>query len=134
MTNRERMELFYANAAAGDHEAVNAMIHPDFVGYEADGLPYAGVYKGLEGWHHLCATVYGTWEKFTPKLQYILGDPEDRIFAAMLETSATVPGTGEKIETYILEQWVFKDGLICEVRPFYWDTALLRDAVARAKR
>ena len=133
MTNRQRMEQFYACAASGDHETVNAMIHPDFIGYEPDGLPYGGVYKGIEGWFNVVQTVFGTWENFTPRLKYILQDDKDEIFAAGLHTTGKVAATGETFDTFILEQWKFKDGLICELRPFYWDTALLAGLHARGK-
>jgi ketosteroid isomerase-like protein len=132
-TNRQRLERFYQSAGAHDTDAVGALIHPDFAGYEADGLPYAGVYRGVAGWWKLVETVYGTWQDFAPVIEAVLGDEADEKFCVMLRVTGADAKSGEKFETAIAEYWRFKDEKLVEVRPFYWDTHLLHEVHKRSQ-
>lgn len=133
-TNRAKVERFYQFALAGDTAGINSLLHPQFIGYEADGLPYAGTYHGVEGWWHLVQTVYSTWKDFTPEIQYIMTDDSGQRVGAMLKISGADITSGEKFQSTLFELWGFQDGLISEVRPYYWDTQMLSEIYKRGKQ
>ncbi len=42
-------------------------------------------------------------------------------------------GSGEKLDWPLLQYFKFREGLILELWPFYWDTAALVDQLQRGK-
>ena len=60
-TPREMLAKVYATAGTRDWDAVEALIHPDFVLYEANSLPFAGEWRGKDALQRCAAAMYGTW-------------------------------------------------------------------------
>lgn len=123
---QELVAQLYGHVAAGDMVAAEAMIHPEFRGEEAAGLPHAGIYEGVAGWHRLLETVMSVFSEFVPSVEYLLADDTGTRVAAMVGLKVRSAATGERAETSLLELWEVRDGLIKAVKPYYWDTHLLR--------
>ncbi len=123
---KECVATFYGLFAAGDMAAVDAMIHPEFRAEEAAGLPYAGLYEGLAGWHRLIGAVTATYSEFSPQVDYLMTDDSGLRVAAMVRLTFRSAATGRSGETSLMEIWEVQDGLISAVRPYYWDTHAVR--------
>jgi ketosteroid isomerase-like protein len=126
MSPQEIIFRFYELVVQGDIAGAEALVHPDFIGEEAASLPYAGTYKGLEGWRRLLANVGSVFTEFMPTVEYALTDETGTRVIVMVGLTGRSIKTGERFETSMLELWELRDGLISLVRPYYWDTHLLR--------
>jgi uncharacterized protein len=124
MKHRKFCERFVAALAAGDFDTMGTMLHPDFVVVEADGLPYAGIYRGLDGWRALSRAVVETWAGFSIRPIAFLGETSNT-FVVRFAISGRSRKTGNAFETTVLELWQFRDGLLAAIDPYYWDTHLL---------
>jgi ketosteroid isomerase-like protein len=129
MKHRLFCEQFLAALAAGDWVAMDAMLHPDFEVIEADGLPFAGIYRGPKGWRELSNAILATWSGFQLRLLEMHGGDED---AAILRfaMSGRSRKTGRAWETTALELWNIRDGKLLRIDPYYFDTDLLAKADA----
>lgn len=124
MSHREFCERFVAAIQVGDRDAMAAMLHPDFVVVEPEGLPYRGVYRGVDGWFALTKAVIGAWGTFKLETLEHLGETADS-FVVRFGLSGRSRKTGRSFETTVLELWRFKDGKLIEILPYYFDTHLL---------
>jgi ketosteroid isomerase-like protein len=117
-------EQFVAVMQKGDFSALAGLLHADFVVREAQGLPYAGEYRGIEGWRALSKAVIGTWANFNLQLLEVLGETADTL-VVRFALSGRSRRTGTPFETTVMELWRFRDGRLSEIVPYYWDTHLL---------
>lgn len=129
MKYRGFCEQFVAALGVGDWARMEQLLHPDFEVVEAAGLPYAGVYRGAEGWRRLSDAVLSTWSGFRLALMEMHGGNED---AAVLRfaMSGRSRKTGTAWETSVLELWKFRDDRLIRIDPYYFDTHLLARADA----
>jgi uncharacterized protein len=124
-TNRERLQRFFTAVLAGDQAAQRSLIHPDFVLYEADGLPYAGMYRGTEGWFAAFGKIATTWADMKIEQKLLIGEPDAEEFAWFMSMSGRAATTGKKFETTVFELWSVRDGKVFSIRPHYWDTHMM---------
>lgn len=127
MSNRACLERFFAATMANDRATVEAILHPDFTVYEADGLPYAGVYKGHQAWWQLFDGMAGIWRDIRIESLELIGEPNGESFGWFMRMSGKAAKTGKPFSTTIFERWVVKDGMAMEVRPHYWDTKMMAE-------
>lgn len=129
MKHRAFCEQFIAALGRGDWGTMEAMIHPEFEVVEAEGLPYAGTYRGFEGWRRLSEAVLETWSSFRiSAIEMHGGDAESAIIRFAI--SGRSRRTGNPWESSILELWKFRDGRLARIDPYYFDTHLLAKADA----
>lgn len=121
-TNKQILQRFITAAQSLDDETVQALMHPDFVVHEAAGLPYAGEYRGLEGWQRLFSTVVGIWKDVSIKTEMYMGADDAENFAVLMIFAGKSPDGEEAFQTRILEHWRLQDQKVIEVWPHYWDT------------
>lgn len=121
MSHRAFCERFLAALAAGDFDAVGAMLDPDFLLEEAAGLPYAGTYRGVDGWRALSKAIVATWGGFRARILEFPGETADTL-VVRLAISGRSRKTGTPFESTVLELWRFRDGRLREIVPYYWDT------------
>jgi uncharacterized protein len=121
MSRRAFCERFFAAITSGNVDAVAELLDPDFVVTEADGLPYAGTYRGLEGWRALSKAIVGAWGGFKLQPLEYLGETEDTI-VVRFAISGRARKTGTPFESTVLELWRFRGERLREIVPYYWDT------------
>ncbi|HEY3743328.1 MAG TPA: nuclear transport factor 2 family protein [Bryobacteraceae bacterium] len=124
-TNRQKLERFFHAFHYGTIQS--ELMHPDFLVEEADALPYGGVYRGLRGCEALARKISATWSDIEITTQFILGNENADQFAAMQRMKGRSRRSGTPFDTTVFELWSFRDGLITEVRPYYWDTKMMAD-------
>jgi len=110
----------------GDREAMNLLLHDEFLLIEPEGTPYPGIYRGAEGWWQFWEKFSGTWSDVEiADHRIFLGDSPDEC-AIMMSLTGKSRATGERFQTSLIENWRFRDGKILEMHPHYCDTYYLR--------
>jgi ketosteroid isomerase-like protein len=128
MEYRAFCDRFLAALQAGDWPAMERMLHPDFEVVEAEGLPYAGVYRGFTGWRGLSDAILSTWSGFRIALIEMHGGDDAAVLRFAI--SGRSRRTGRSWNSSVLELWKFRDGLLARIDPYYFDTHLLAKADA----
>ena len=99
---------------------------PDVVLYQADSLPYGGVWRGHDGLERFFLAMSRAWEAFEMVDQEFLSDTSPLV--VLTRVRARARATGRELRFPILRTITVVDGLIAEVHPFYWDTAVIGEA------
>jgi len=115
------LSAVYAAAGARDWETVESLIHPDFVLYEAECLPFGGEWRGKDALQRCAAAMYGTWAEASVDIHDITGGESHAV--TVLTLTMTSKRTGETFSQTVNEAGVFEDGLLRELRIHYFDAA-----------
>ena len=112
-----------------DFSSMAATLHPDCLMVQPDSLPYAGEWRGHEG--------YKAWMNAFSDAWGSLSVNDSRIYVAEADTvfsRSTVVGivraTGQQIRYPLLQMITVRDGRILRIEPFYWDTHHILTAFA----
>lgn len=124
---QETMAKWVPALAAYDVDAVNALLHPDFKLYEPDGVPYCGEYAGKEGFWELWEKFCATWTDVSISGHHIFESTTEDACAVLMYLSGKAVRTGKDFSTSLIELYRLKDGLIIEIKPFYFDTKYLAE-------
>lgn len=120
---------FYEAGARGDLPAMLALLATDFVAYESDSLPFAGVYQGSQGFVQLLQTVSSLFHLDIHADEFV--DSGDRVIAFVKGQFTPVDG-GAPIPVDIAEVWTLRHHEIVELRPYYWNPKPLYDYVVNS--
>jgi len=121
--NKQIVRDFLNASQIGDHETMAILLHPDAEIREADSLPYAGVYHGLEGFLNLVKTVFTSFRDTKVKIEDIIGEGDMVIVLASL--SGYSKHSDERFRMPVAEVWRVVDSRIRSITPYYFDTARL---------
>lgn len=121
------VQAFYASIFIGDWAGVQKCLSKNFEVLEADSLPYGGRYVGLEALQGLFGQVVSYWDDLKIEPQGLTSG--DGYVIGLLQFSGTSKRTGQKVSMPIAEVVDFEDGLISRIRPIYWDTKTLSEAI-----
>ncbi|MFI6580885.1 nuclear transport factor 2 family protein [Embleya sp. NPDC050493] len=123
------LETFFAAEAAyiagggrgkASFEALAACLAPDVVMYQSPGLPYGGPRYGPSGIEDFMAAMSEAWREMEFLEQRFAVDGES--VAILNRGLLTARATGRVLDTWVMQMITVRDGLITEIRPFYWDT------------
>lgn len=126
--NAETMKRFYDAIFANDWAGVEKVVSKNLTVYEADGLPYRGEYRGVEELKALFARVLSYWDD--PNIEVKAITSGGGYAVGVLQFSGASKTTGKKISMPIAEISEFEDGLISSIKPVYWDTKTISEAIA----
>ncbi len=112
---------FYAASAAGDFELARSMMTDDFKITEADDLPFGGVYSGKGALEELYAKVMGMMNIAELKHSHMMVG--DGCVCCMVHL---VPASGGEPIT-LMELFLFDGELLAEIRPYYFNTARVKE-------
>lgn len=124
MSHKPFFERFMAATRTGDKAALTEMVHPDFELIEPTGVPYAGAYRGVDGWRKLSKAVIEAWEDFRVEPLAFPGETGNT-FTVHMRLSGRSRKTGRPFSMSVLELWTFKDGQLTSIAPHYFDTHLI---------
>jgi ketosteroid isomerase-like protein len=113
-------QAIVAAMQAGDIDGLLARCHPDLEVYEADSLPYPGVYRGREGFRELLGKILALSELSIDEAT--IRDAGDDVVFIYMEVTLTSRASGRSLHTQILEMETFQDGLVRRMDVFYKDT------------
>lgn len=119
------VDRLYAAAGAGDWETANALLTDDFVAWESNALPMAGAYRGKNGLRDLFAHAMGMVDVVALDRSDLLTGPDSAIAVLTMRFADPALAPAE-----LCEMFRFRDGLCCEIKPYYYDPALFHAAVA----
>lgn len=130
MTDEEKravIEALYAATGAGDFDAAEQYLTDDFFITEADSMPFAGVYRGKTALRELFVKVMGMMDVAGLDVveHCVGGDHGVTILQFKFADPALAPAP-------LCEMFRFRDGKVCEIRPYYFDPAPIH-AACRAK-
>ena len=126
------VDTYFALVAAlksEDEAAIRALISPDFVMYEDEGMPYGGVYRGQDGFFELIDKVWRTWGGTHFEPLYQIADPAGSMVCAVVGFRGTPGQSTEAVEALINEVWEFRNGQAVEARVWYFDAPRLCRAI-----
>ncbi|MFI7387203.1 nuclear transport factor 2 family protein [Streptomyces sp. NPDC049813] len=117
-------------AAGGPGDASFDLLAPFFAPhvalYQADALPYGGVWRGHAGMTRFFLRMGEVWEQFTMVDQEFLATGETAVVHTQIRARAHA--TGRELSFPLLQAIKVEHGQITEVRPFYWDTRAIAEA------
>lgn len=125
MNKIEITKQLYSAAVAGDWQALEKYVHPDFAIIESEGLPYAGRYEGIQGFQDIVKIVFKYFDRLAVEpTHYMEGDG---YVVAIVSFKARGKLTGESFETDLLELFRFEGDRVIEIKPYYWNQQLIND-------
>ncbi|MCC2279820.1 nuclear transport factor 2 family protein [Streptomyces sp. ET3-23] len=131
LTGMYRAEAEYLTAG-GPGEApfdpLASFFAPDVVLHQADALPYGGIWRGHAGLQKFFVAMSRTWASFAMEEQEFLTTGETAVVLTRIRARARA--SGRELAFPVLQTIRVEDGRISEVRPFYWDTAIIAEACA----
>ena len=121
MSNPDIQQRFVAAVFAGDSATLAALCHDDFVLEQGETMPYAGTYRGAEGFLRFLGIFGETLdiEKLEPVRSYLCSDPDWLV--SEFDLVATVKATGQRYATSLLERWQFSQGKVITIKPHYFE-------------
>lgn len=120
MGNPDVQQRFVAAVFAGDAATLTELCHADFVLEQGAAMPYAGTYRGAEGFLAFLGKFAETLdiEKLEPVRTYACSDPDWLV--SEFDLVATVKATGQRYATTLLERWQFSGGKVITILPHYF--------------
>jgi ketosteroid isomerase-like protein len=126
------VRAFYDGVVRRDAEAIADLVSRSFredaTVVWPEGLPYGGRVEGSRRLAKLFAGMAASPQPVGPDgLEVVcVVDGGDRV-AAQLTFRWHAPGSAGWVRSGALELWTFVDGLVSEIRAYYWDTAACQD-------
>jgi len=112
----------YAASGAGDWAKAESMLTDDLVIHEADGLPMAGTYTGIHALQDLYKSVFATLK--VESLETVA-----RCYGGEYAVCILKMHFGKGLEpAELTEVFRFRDGKVCEIKPYYFDPAPVKAA------
>jgi ketosteroid isomerase-like protein len=114
-------QRFVAAVFAGDGDTIRSLCAPDFELLEGSGLPFAGVFRGAEGFLAFLGVFNDTFELeyLNPVRHYASDDPDRMAFD--FELRGVHRATGEAFESSLVELWTFREGKVVTIKPHYFN-------------
>jgi ketosteroid isomerase-like protein len=119
----------YAAFASGDADTIEAILHPDVVWVESEGIPYGGTFIGRDAvFEGVFAKIAGEWENFTAEVDEIFS-AEGRRVVTLGHDSGTYVATGRSMVAPTASFWTLNGQ--CQVIHFqqFIDTLQVRSAI-----
>jgi uncharacterized protein len=114
-----------------DFSGMAATMAPDFIGYQTSALPYAGTYIGPAGMQEWSQKMGSWWSAIDVRDPEIFEKEGSDGVVVLSTVHATVAKTGEKLVLPFAQEVRvdLEKGVMTEMRPFYWDVALVNKAL-----
>ena len=115
------VERFYEGSLGNDLNILAEVLDPDVVVHEAPSLPFGGAHIGRTAVLGLMRTLRAGIDLDSVVREDVLVRGERA--AAFLKVPFVLPGAADVQGMPIVETFIVRDGLITEIRPYYFDTA-----------
>lgn len=108
----------YAATGVGDWDKAASMLTDDFFVTEADTLPMKGVYRGKNALRDLYTKVMGMMDVAGLEIVETCAGKDHAV--TILSFRFADPSLAP---AHLCELFRFRDGKVCEIRPYYFDPA-----------
>jgi len=122
---------FYDCALRSDVAAIAEILHPEVVVHEAASLPFGGAHTGRAAALKLLGILFSGIDLDSVVRGDVLVRGERA--AAFLEIPFLTADPANAQAMPIVETFIVRDGLITEIRPYYFDTAAIAAQLTGAK-
>lgn len=118
------------NALAGRLDLVEPLFADDFILYEAEGLPFGGIYRGWQGYTEILRKLREFWTSGRKQVsrQFIPYGDDKVIIDFTID--GRIAKNGQHVEMPIVAIWQLKGGKIATIRVFFFDTKRIADLAA----
>jgi hypothetical protein len=116
------IKLLYHGRTPEEIQEIQANMTDDFQVTEADDLPFGGIHAGKNALGELAKEVFATLGGVTLSYDNLMYGEN---CACSLVTLTPKKAPDQKIE--IAEVFFFRDGKVCEIKPFYFNTQRVHD-------
>jgi hypothetical protein len=128
-TNGQRLAQFIAAFEQGNVERQRSLIHPDAIFHSPESLPYGGQWHGTAGWQAMKKAISAVWSELDLKIRHVVGAQDAECFVVIADLIARSRHTNLVYESEVMEKWIWRDGLLALVQPYYWDTARVKQVI-----
>ncbi|TNE37661.1 MAG: nuclear transport factor 2 family protein [Sphingomonadales bacterium] len=128
---KAQVENLYVLTGQGHWDEVEAQMTDDFRIIEADGLPYAGEYKGKGALQELYTKVFAYWEDASLETGDITISEDHAI--VLVTIHATSRHSGERLAMPLCEVFHLRGDKFCGITPYYFDTVPIARATGTLK-
>ena len=123
-------EVRYFEAGGAADFPAEEFLHPDFVLYEPESMPYGGEWHGPDGFRNFLKVMAETWSAMGPKTPPELIEYQDTV-VVMTTLEARCRATGQVVTPPVCQVVRVHEGLLAQARMFYWDTVAINQALGR---
>jgi uncharacterized protein len=127
-TNVTIVQSIFAALSQGNLAQAATYFDPEICIYEPAHLPYGGIYVGHDGFYDLFQQLNQTFDRLIIPPSAIV-DAGCAVIA-MTTLQGQTRGTNIPVNMPLNEVFVVRNDKVTEVRPFYWDSAAIVDAIA----
>ncbi|MEZ5459735.1 MAG: alpha/beta hydrolase fold domain-containing protein [Steroidobacteraceae bacterium] len=120
-------QRMYQLALTGDFKTVETLVTDDFAIHEASALPFGGTYRGKGALQELLVKIGGMLKLKDVRFGGFMEEGDSVV--SLLELVVDRGGRDEIIP--LMERIRFRGALICELQPFYFDSAQVQACVPR---
>lgn len=124
------VELRFLQSDKPDLRMLATAFHPDVVVHEPKSLPYAGDWAGFEGIGALFRRMREVWSDLKVEKLEATRDGDVVFMACTIHLTSRT--TGASVTQPFAEMLRFKNDLLIEGTPFYYDTAEILSAVGKS--
>lgn len=121
------VEMRFMKSDARDLQMLAEAFHPDVIVHEPASLPYAGDWRGLEGVGALFQRMNDIWSVVSVDSLEALGSGDTVMMTCKL--TLTLRSSGVTISQPFAEVLRFRDDLLIDGTPFYYDTGVIMGAI-----
>jgi ketosteroid isomerase-like protein len=105
-----------------DFSTIQKILSDDFVYYQAEGLPYGGIYKGFEELMKMFGKASTYFDlQIEKEPEYFINESSNKVDIYFV-IKCKSKKSGDLLTMPISEHFELKDGKISSIRPFYYDT------------
>jgi ketosteroid isomerase-like protein len=117
-------DRFVAAVMSGDQDTLKALCDPDFELHEGSSMPFAGVYRGADGFLRFLGVFFETLdiERLESIRTYTTDDPS--FIANEFEVRGTLRANGKIFDSSMVEIWQFRNGQVLSIKAHYFNSAL----------
>ncbi|WP_419826321.1 nuclear transport factor 2 family protein [Sphingomonas sp.] len=133
---RQVLERFYAaedaymTAERPKFAPIAAILHSECLLRQPAALPYGGEWRGHAGFERWMRAFRETWSSLSVQNARIFQGEDEAVVFSRSHVQAVARATGRRADWLLLQQVVFRDGLILRLEPFHWDTAAILPALS----
>lgn len=124
----ETIKAIYAAIGVGDLDAAISLLDPGIVVQQSSALPFAGEWRGHDGFRAMGAAIYEAWPDFSVKPEQFLSDGKTVLVVTRVRGANT---TAMPLDQPMIERWRVAGGKAVECQPFYFDPAAAAATVSQ---
>jgi len=117
MSNVDVIKRLYQAFSEGDLDTVRGLLDPDVEWIESEGIPYGGVFNGIDAvFDGVFAKIGAEWEEFTARVDQFI-DAGD-VIVTLGSDHGTYKATGRKMKAPTASIWTLKNGKVVKFRQY----------------